>query len=432
MKGTFILLNLLLLSLTLLNNLVYTQSSNYTTYTPIARLLKVPESEVPKLLSQEKTLIKGNSILTPLLTQNAKIFGGSYIDILANKININTIDLSKKGIITNSPDMKPYLDLLSFIQVKYSLFDLNSTFEDLAILAKENKATNVLLSIDYNFNNIAIYLRHVDDDQNKEFIAVAEKLNPIIIYNEPEIPEIVNNSIEFPPIGNIVPGGDGIRTSNWQTICAAGFWVRSVSNSTYSIMTAGHCYDNGPFNPDGSVDFYHFPWMGMMESVVNDVAPGFIGQMAQPNVSVVDKAFILKQNDEIRVSASVRNTDDQEYPELMIYGTAVIDTVGAIVCKSGYVSHVVCGRIKAIGSAFEFVKENEIITYHGLTQTEKIAFQGDSGGPVYGYELSLMPGIIIAGILSSGNMGLVDEWNVFTPIDMLLTNDIEIITVGNL
>ncbi|KAF0509599.1 S1 family peptidase [Gigaspora margarita] len=271
--------------------------------------------------------------------------------------------------------------------------------------------------------------RHVDDVQNKEFIADAEKLNPIIIYNEPEIPEIHNKSLEFPPIEEVVFCGDGVRTSNWQTICAVGLWVRSILDSTYYIMTAGHCYDNGPFNPDGSVDFYHFPWMG---SVVNDVAPGFIGPMAQPNLSVVDKAFILKQNDNIRVTASVRNTDDQNYPELMIYGSAVIDTVGAIVCKSGYFSHVQCGRILEIGAQFNFLKDGEVVEYSGLTKVEKIAFQGDSGGPVYGYELSLLPGIIIAGILSSGNLDIVNDWNVFTPIDMLITSDIEIITVGNL
>ncbi|CAG8832801.1 11300_t:CDS:1, partial [Gigaspora margarita] len=60
MKGTFILLNLLLFSLILQNHLVYTQSSDYTIFTPIARYLNVPENEVPQLLAQEKILIEGN------------------------------------------------------------------------------------------------------------------------------------------------------------------------------------------------------------------------------------------------------------------------------------------------------------------------------------------------------------------------------------
>ncbi|RIB21443.1 hypothetical protein C2G38_2243954 [Gigaspora rosea] len=431
MKGTLILLNLLLFYLTLPNNLVYAKSSNYTIYTPIAQLLKVPESKVPKLLSQEKTLIKGNNILTPLLTQNEKIFGGSYIDIIANKINIATTDLSKNGIITNNPAMKPYLDLLSFIKVKNSLYNLNSTFEDLATLAKKDKANNTLLSIDYKLNNIVINLRHVDDGQNKKFIADAAKLNPIIIYNKPKIPEIElmnNKSIENFNEEAFVLGGEGIRTSNWQTICSAAFWVRPKLNKTrYYLMTAGHCYDNGPFNPDGSVDFYHFPWPG---SVVNDVAPGFIGSMARPNLSVVDKGLILKQNSLIGVTGSVRNTDNPAYKELFIYGTAVLDTVGAKVCKSGYFSHVQCGYIQSTGSSFNFIKGEEVIEYSGLTKVDKIGGPGDSGGPVFGYEPSLMPGIIIAGMLSSGN--LLDDWNTFTPIDMLITDDIEIITHNDL
>ncbi|KAF0442818.1 hypothetical protein F8M41_003613 [Gigaspora margarita] len=237
-----------------------------------------------------------------------------------------------------------------------------------------------------------------------------------------------NKSIYDFQIESLVLGGEGIRTSNYQTICAAGFWVRSRLNSTkYYIMTAGHCHDNGPFNTDGSVDFYHFPWLG---SLVNDVAPGFIGQMAQPDLSVVDKGLILKQSDLIGVTASVRNSDNPDYQELFIYGTGVIDTVKSIVCKSGYFSHVQCGHIQATDASFYFIKDDEVVEYRGLTKVDKIGFQGDSGAPVFGYELSLMPGIIIAGMLSSGN--LLDDWNTFTPIDVLITDDIDIITVNDL
>ncbi|CAG8855057.1 32638_t:CDS:1, partial [Gigaspora margarita] len=184
--------------------------------------------------------------------------------------------LSKNGIITSNTAMKPYLDLLSFIQVNNSLYDLNSTFEDLTILAKEDNATNVMLSNEYKVNNIVIYLRHADDIQNKEFIADAIKLNPIIIYEEPEIKVPNNSSVSFPPIANLVFGRDGIHTFGFTSRYTVGFWVRSRLNSTPYIMTAGHCSKNGPFNPDGSVDFYHLPWG-------STVGYRLIGQMAPPN-----------------------------------------------------------------------------------------------------------------------------------------------------
>ncbi|CAG8855502.1 13523_t:CDS:1, partial [Gigaspora margarita] len=83
-------------------------------YEPVAQYLNVSESEVPELLSNQKILTEGNRILTPLL--NPSIFGGSYIDIKANKININILDMSQQGIITNNTAMKPYLNLLLFVQ----------------------------------------------------------------------------------------------------------------------------------------------------------------------------------------------------------------------------------------------------------------------------------------------------------------------------
>ncbi|RIB27678.1 hypothetical protein C2G38_2159968 [Gigaspora rosea] len=355
MKGTLLLLNLLLFSLTLQNHLVNTQSSNYTTFTPIARYLNVSVSEVPQLLAQEKILIEGNRKLTPLLTQNEKIFGGSFIDVIANKININTKDLSKDGIITSNSAMKPYLDLLSFKQVNNSLYDLNSTFEDLKIWLKETMQPT---------------------------LSDAIKLNPIIIYEEPEI-EVNNYSVEDTQINDLVLGGDGIHTFGFTTRCSAGFWVRSRSNSTPYIMTAGHCSKSGPFNSDGSVNFFHLPWEGI-------VGRRFIGPMARPDMSVADMGFISKQNSQIGVIPSVRNTDDQEFPELMIYG----------------------------GDEF-----------NGLIRATHMSCGGDSGAPVFQFAKDILPGIFITGMITGGHEGR--DVCVIEPIAKLITDDIYVLTIND-
>ncbi|RIB20064.1 hypothetical protein C2G38_1222226 [Gigaspora rosea] len=129
MKNIFLILNLLLFSLILQSHL-----TACGLYEPLAQYLNVSESEVPELLSNQKILIEGNRNLIPLL--NSTIFGGSYIDIKANKLNINIVDMSQQGIITNNPAMKPYLKLLSFVQVKNSFDQLNFTFNQLNILEK--------------------------------------------------------------------------------------------------------------------------------------------------------------------------------------------------------------------------------------------------------------------------------------------------------
>ncbi|CAG8806935.1 18670_t:CDS:1, partial [Racocetra persica] len=104
-------------------------------YTPLSQFLNVPESKVPNLVAQQKTLIEGNRQLISLL--NGSIYGGSYIDLKENKIIINTKDLSKDDDIKNNIKMKPYRNLLSFVKAKNSLMDLNSTFEKLSILAEQ-------------------------------------------------------------------------------------------------------------------------------------------------------------------------------------------------------------------------------------------------------------------------------------------------------
>ncbi|RIB27979.1 hypothetical protein C2G38_1638835 [Gigaspora rosea] len=228
-----------------------------------------------------------------------------------------------------------------------------------------------------------------------------------------------NYSVEFPPLRHLVFGGDGIQTFNLTASCTAGFWVLSRLNSTPYIMTAGHCSKLGPFNPDGSVDFYHLPW-GTIEG--NQL----IGPMAPPNISVIDKGLILKQNDSIGVIPSVRNTDDIDMPELKIIGTVDLDTVGSVVCKSGYVSHISCGVVLSLHTkVFQGGR-----LYGGIAKVSMMPCRGDSGSPVFPLVPDLFPGIFITGMLTSRHVA--KGYCVVVPIDMLITDDIYVLTINDL
>ncbi|KAF0554406.1 hypothetical protein F8M41_019176 [Gigaspora margarita] len=162
-------------------------------------------------------------------------------------------------------------------------------------------------------------------------------------------------------------------------------------------MTAGHCSKHGPFNPDGSVDFYHLPWG-------NTVGYRLIGQMAPPNMSVVDRGFISKQNN---------NTD--------------LDTVGTIVCKSGYFTHVDCGRVLSLNDVIISASD---IEYSGVVKVDHMGCEGDSGAPVFPVTPEQLPGIFIAGMLTGGIKA--EGFCVVVPIEMLITDDIEVLTINNL
>ncbi|CAG8688417.1 26340_t:CDS:1 [Racocetra persica] len=320
--------------------------------------------------------------------------------------------------------MQPYLNLLSFVKVNKSLSELNSTFEKLLILVKKCGATNFTLSNEYKVNNIVISLSHTDDGRNRAFVDYANKLNPIIVYSDnskkPKKPkiEMTNNSsiLKSRQIEHLVLGGDGIHNIGFTSVCSAGFWVRTTNGSTY-LASAGHCASNGPFNPDEFVDFYHLPW----DSEVTDL---YIGPMVSHTISGVDRGFILKQND-IRAVPIIRNTDDTEYPELHIIGTVDLDTVGTIVCKSGYfadISRVQCGEIIAINAEITMGGEK-----YSVVKVTNMGCDGNSGAPVHQYLNELLPNVLLAGMLIGGN----NHFCEVVPLNLILTEGIHVITVNN-
>ncbi|RIB26109.1 hypothetical protein C2G38_2240956 [Gigaspora rosea] len=121
-----------------------TDPINCLQFGPLARLWNVPNEEVPKLLDLEKILISIDSKLQPLL--NGSYFGGTYIDIKAGKINVNTVDQSKVNEIRNK--MKNDQAFLNFIAANNTLSQLNSTFNQTFILAQQFNITNCIISIE--------------------------------------------------------------------------------------------------------------------------------------------------------------------------------------------------------------------------------------------------------------------------------------------
>ncbi|RIB11128.1 hypothetical protein C2G38_2042936 [Gigaspora rosea] len=191
-----------------------------------------------------------------------------------------------------------------------------------------------------------------------------------------------NNTIKDPSIKPLVFGRDGIHTFGFTARCTAGFWVRSRLNST----------------PWDSKVVYHL-----------------IGPMAPPDVSVVDRGFISKQSDNIGVIPCVRNTNDPDIPELRIYGTVDMDTVGFIVCKSGYYTHVDCDEILSLDATVIYANDKE---YSGVFKISHIGCERDSGAPVFPFAEDILPGILITGMLTSGS--IAEGICVAIPIAMLI------------
>ncbi|CAG8835012.1 30191_t:CDS:1, partial [Gigaspora margarita] len=136
--------------------------------------------------------------------------------------------------------------------------------------------------------------------------------------------------------------------------------------------------------------------------------------------------FISKQNNNTAVIPSVRNTDDTENPELHIIGPVDLDTAGALVCISGYFTHVDCGRVLSVNNVIISASD---IEYSGVAKIDHIGCEGDSGAPVFPVAPEQLPGIFIVGMLTGGKKA--EGICVVVPIEMLITDDIELLTINN-
>ncbi|KAF0541064.1 hypothetical protein F8M41_005906 [Gigaspora margarita] len=403
----------------------------YSKFKPLADLWGVTESEVPKLLAAEDNLVTANNLLTPLL--NEKDFGGSYINVKANKIYINIMNISKKNEIIKNPKLKNYKDLLEFKQVSKSLYDLNDTFSKLINFAVQHNATDFILSHEYKVNNIVLYCYN-KCQKNNDFINQAKNFGVIINYLEngdlfPSLDSKFkyrqnkrnNTNKDKRNLGIRLLGRDGMHNENDEEfnsmICSAGFLVRNESQIL--LTSAGHCTINGPFvepPDDMSVDFLYLPW--------NSHNPVFlIGRMSKYSTAEFDKGYISLENDQLIAVPAIRNSDDPDFRELPIVGYLPLSTIGAYLCKSGYITHVTCGVLDS-HQAVQCVRIQELngTEYNcvDIWLANLIARKGDSGGPVFKFVLGeegvSIVGMIIAGIIA-------ENISAFHPTDVILRRD---------
>ncbi|RIB10990.1 hypothetical protein C2G38_2262678 [Gigaspora rosea] len=377
-----------------------THSMIHAQYEPLAKLWGVSVNEVPNLLDIESNLTMVDSLLTPIL--DGSCFGGTYIDVKANKIFINTVNSSMIPIVESSPKIKPYINLLSFQSATNSSYHLNYTLYNLTVLAQELKANNVIIIINPKFNNVVIYLNHEDDKTNKNFIDVAAKFYPIMNYSSKSFTNsnILEFKIEKRNIQDKVLDGDGLHNIEGNPVCSAGLWMRDANNPNKNYLaTAGHCARYQPLNNQGFVDFYHIPW------IFSPPTYRYIGPLTQYSFSPYDFGLIEAICPNTSITTIINNFPSRIYRELFIKEVKSITTIGVHVCKSGYTSYATCGFVLNINAKIIGLDvDNNTSVKEGMMLTNLYFDEGDSGSPVYQYSKSL-PYVPVVGIGIVGEVG---------------------------
>ncbi|CAG8578807.1 14550_t:CDS:1 [Dentiscutata heterogama] len=360
-----------------------TYSVPHTQNEALAKLWDVSDSQLPNLLENEKKLIMVDKIVKQLIENYERDFGGTYIDLEKNLLIIYTLNFTKADIIKNSPQLRDYLNLTSFVPANNSLYTLNKSFNETRALATKLIPKSTALFIDIKLNEVVIILYHKHSKQNEEFVKKVKQYNLILEYVEELVPTALQRNI----VSTIpIMGGDGLYNPVYNSGCSVGFWAKRKNLSDNYIVTAGHC--SKPHNPI----IYLRRWN-------SKVAHFPIGPIIFNKSQPIDVSLVNITVKDIEPRLSIRNSDSEIYDQLLINKSLPpVYSHGAHLCKSGYTTHVTCGYIRALDALY-INRKRKIMSQ--MIVTSMTSNRGDSGGTVFSYAPDLrhvsLNGIHIAG-----------------------------------
>jgi streptogrisin C len=169
-------------------------------------------------------------------------------------------------------------------------------------------------------------------------------------------------------------GGVGMHSDSGTTtrICTAGFNVRSISNFTWYVLTAGHCgstgtlwYSTAPNPPPGSWDVS----IGTMHNSVNSPSNYDDFGIIENSYNSGEGPVWWQPGPYVYVHLSPDTTQNSLYPIKAVGGS----TKDLRVCISGAVSGSDCGLVTAVGWPVA----------GGYAVANYCSTGGDSGGPIF-------------------------------------------------
>ncbi|CAG8503461.1 10943_t:CDS:2 [Cetraspora pellucida] len=342
---------------------------------PLAELWNTTNDQIPVLLAIEANLTMVDEILKPLLEEHSTSFGGTYINVITNRIIINTVDYTKVDIIISR--MESYKHLFIFKNVTNSLVTLRNSFDQISEQAKSLRPLNIACFIDMEVNNIVLYIWKGYNQYNRVFLEAIEPYNVIkrfVNQSSGPPPDTDVDDITIRTIATPILGGDGIINKVEDKLCSVGFWAKSKDLKTDYIVTAKHC----ALRPNSF--FNHIQW-----NKTTDISYFTLGYMLQNFKSFDIGLIAFIGHYTFKLEMTIRNVDSAN-SQLIIYDDEAVSSYGAHICKSGYTTHVTCGFIKGFNGFF--INERSQFNSQAIFSTAKV-IKGDSGGTVFSYKQNL-------------------------------------------
>ncbi|RIB22539.1 hypothetical protein C2G38_2075277 [Gigaspora rosea] len=131
-----------------------------------------------------------------------------------------------------------------------------------------------------------------------------------------------------------------------------------LNEDTGSQCSVGHCYASGEYS--------YYQWNSTSSSGL------LIGPMIYSLNDHYDFGIISLDYENVVPTFSIRNDDDKE---LIITGDAPVSSHNVHICKSGYTTHLTCGRVSEGGDIL-----------YNLIITDFVSYYSDNGGFAFSFD----------------------------------------------
>ncbi|RIB06009.1 hypothetical protein C2G38_2148262 [Gigaspora rosea] len=388
---------------------------------PLAELWDIQDNDILEYLARESHLTMVDRTLKRFLDELN--FAETYINVANNSIIVYSVNMSKIPEIISKPEIEQYKQFLDFRKVNNSLASLKSSFNELAILAKENKPTSIMFGILPKLNKIVVVVDHIRRRRRefqilRAFIFSAERHGAEIFYVDSSSGKLhAKRGLCCGKLTTEVLSGDGIYNEFYRSLCSAGFWARRKDKSQTLLITAGHC------------DLENHPSESKMKFVTwNTTRPEIIGELVYSSEAPHDFALIdiKKMSNRLCPLTNIKNNLDSQ---LTINDDVLpASSYGTHLCRSGVYSPVSCGYVE--GFNMIHVSKSKIVKTDSIFVSIMISESGDSGGPSFSF--SSLTSVTLKGILwggSSEGRSPLGLYSLILPLEIILNNtNLELIT----
>ncbi|KAF0467836.1 hypothetical protein F8M41_025906 [Gigaspora margarita] len=388
---------------------------------PLAELWEIQDNDILEYLARESNLTMVDRILKRYLDELN--FAETYINVKDNLIIVYTVNMSTIPEIISIPEIEQYKQFLDFKHVQNSLASLKSSFNELAILANEDKPTSITIGIFPKFNKIVLVvgdsIRSRKESQIlRAFIFSAKRHGAEVFYVNSIDKLHAKRGTSSGKLTTRVLSGDGIYNEFDNVICSAGFWARRKDKSQTLLVTAGHC-DKESYPSKSKKQF--FTW--------NTTRPKIIGELVYSSEAPHDFALIDIKGMNKRLSplTNIQNNLDSQHTELIINDDIPVSSYGTHLCRSGISSPVSCGYVEAFNMIM--VSSSKLFKTDSIFVSNMLSDDGDSGGPSFSF--SSLASVTLKGILwgSTERRSPLGPFSMILPLEIILNNaNLELIT----